>query len=256
VRVSDTSWRTGASLRRMSALLWGRVVETKLRDLERALKANFDPNQPRVPAGSGRESGRWTDGGGGVSDGSTAGRLAGGDSSDALSGQSGDDSLGEPPKIPRQRPPTSRARSRVYKQLAVWLVDFTVRKRITFLASLLDEAGWLEPAIDSIRTFSDPPKTLEELQQDVSTPAPGYDVHHIVEQTSAERDGFPRSMIDAPENLVRIPRLKHWLITGWYMVRNPKYGGASPRTHLRGKDWAERLRIGRNALVEFGVLKP
>jgi hypothetical protein len=43
-----------------------------MRALAEAIRAkyNFDPNQPRVPAGSGRESGRWTDGGGG------AGRLA------------------------------------------------------------------------------------------------------------------------------------------------------------------------------------
>lgn len=79
----------------------------------------------------------------------------------------------------------------------------TVGKRIAAFLTILDEAGWLEPAIDSIRTFADPPKSLEELQQAVSTSAPGYDIHHIVEQTSAEQDGFPRSMIDAPENLVR-----------------------------------------------------
>jgi len=40
------------------------VVEAKLRDLERAVKAGFDPNQPRVAANSGRTSGRWTSGGG------------------------------------------------------------------------------------------------------------------------------------------------------------------------------------------------
>ena len=34
-------------------LAWYRI-ETLLR------KANFNPNQPRVPAGSGQESGRWT----------------------------------------------------------------------------------------------------------------------------------------------------------------------------------------------------
>jgi len=41
------------------------VVEAKLRDLKHAVKAGFDPNQPRVPAGSGRTSGQWADGGGG-----------------------------------------------------------------------------------------------------------------------------------------------------------------------------------------------
>jgi hypothetical protein len=43
-----------------------------------------------------------------------------------------------------------------------------------------------------IEPYRDEPKTLEELQRAVSTPKRGYDVHHIVEQTSAEQDGFPR----------------------------------------------------------------
>jgi hypothetical protein len=54
-----------AQLYRLNWLLRARVVEAKLRDLKSAVKAGFDPNQPRVPAGSGRTSGRWTDGGGG-----------------------------------------------------------------------------------------------------------------------------------------------------------------------------------------------
>ena len=131
-----------------------------------------------------------------------------------------------------------------------------VGRRITALLTILDEAGWLEPAIDTIRTFADPPKSLEQLQRDVSSPAPGYDVHHIVEQTSASRDGFPSSRVNAPENLVRIPRLKHWMITGWYQIPNEDYGSMPPRQYLRGKDWEERVRVGHEALMEAGVLKP
>jgi hypothetical protein len=56
-----------AQLHRLNWLLHARVVEAKLRDLRRAVKAGFDPNEPRVPAGSGRTSGRWTGGGGGGS---------------------------------------------------------------------------------------------------------------------------------------------------------------------------------------------
>ncbi|WP_204376735.1 hypothetical protein, partial [Methyloceanibacter marginalis] len=166
----------------------------------------------------------------------------------------------KPPKFPEERPRSSRGRSRVYKELAKWIargvVKEVVGKRITALLTIVDEAGWLEPAIDSIRSFADPPKSLEELQQDAYTPAAGYDVHHIVEQTSAERDGYPRSMIDAPENLVRIPRLKHWMITGWYMIPNEDYGWIPPRQYLRGKAWEERVRVGHEALMEAGVLKP
>ena len=206
VQVSAASWRTSLQLRRMRALLWGKVVETKLRELERAIKANFDPNQPRVPAGN-PDGGQWTGGGGGDAGG------GGGEDSRASTdrqpsgvllasftpGGPGDD----PPKIPKKRPPTSRGRTRIYKEAARWLaravLKETVEKRIAAFLTILDEAGWLEPAIDSIRTFADPPKSLEELQQAVSTSAPGYDIHHIVEQTSAEQDGSPRSMIDAPD---------------------------------------------------------
>jgi hypothetical protein len=99
-------------------------------------------------------------------------------------------------------------------------------------------------------------KTLDELQRAVSNPAPGYEIHHNVEKTAAKKAGYPRQMIDGPDNLVRIPTLKHWLITGWYMTRNRKYGGLSPRDYLRGKNWAERTKVGLKALILFKVLKP
>jgi hypothetical protein len=54
VQVSEASWRASLRLHRMRALLWARVVESKLYALDRALKANFDPNQPRVPADGGQ----------------------------------------------------------------------------------------------------------------------------------------------------------------------------------------------------------
>jgi hypothetical protein len=121
---------------------------------------------------------------------------------------------------------------------------------------LLDAASWVYEGAQYIQAYADPPKSLEELQQSVSTLATGYDIHHIVEQTPAQQDGFPRSSIDAPDNLVRIPTLKHWQITGWYTTKNKNYGGVSPRAYLRGKDWAGRVKVGRDALIEYGVLRP
>jgi hypothetical protein len=97
---------------------------------------------------------------------------------------------------------------------------------------------------------------LEELQQDALTPKVGYNIHHIVEQTSAAQDGFPQSMIDAPENLVRISTFVHWEINAWYSTPNDEFGGLSPRDYLRGKSWDERVRVGEMALVRFGVLAP
>jgi hypothetical protein len=65
VTLPDVSFQLSAALHRVSWLLHASLVEAKLRDLRRAVKAGFDPNEPRVPAGSGRESGRWTRVGGG-----------------------------------------------------------------------------------------------------------------------------------------------------------------------------------------------
>lgn len=90
----------------------------------------------------------------------------------------------------------------------------------------------------------------------MSTPSRGYDIHHIVEQTPAEQDGFPRSLIDSRENLVRIPTLKHWQITSWFATKNEEFGGVSPRDYLREKDWNTRMSEGRKALIRYGVLKP
>jgi hypothetical protein len=94
------------------------------------------------------------------------------------------------------------------------------------------------------------------LQIAVSTPHPGTDVHHIVEQSPARADGLPDEMIEGPENRVRISRLKHWEITRWYATRNRDFGGQSPRDFLRGKDWHTRVRVGRERLIKEGILKP
>lgn len=63
-------------------------------------------------------------------------------------------------------------------------------------------------------------------------------------------------MINAPENLVRIPRYKHWEINAWYDTKLEAYELRTPRDHVRDKDWAERMRVGFRALIEAGVLKP
>jgi hypothetical protein len=80
--------------------------------------------------------------------------------------------------------------------------------------------------------------------------------YHIVERTSAEQDGFPRSQIEAGENKVLIPRYKHWEINAWYQTASKDFDGLSPRDYLRGKDWDERRKVGLDALIDHGVLKP
>lgn len=258
----EASWRMSMALLRIHTRIGHDILDRKVAALARAVKA-FDPNQPRVPAGN-PDGGQWTTtgGAGGVSAESTPASPEPGDTVSqpqnllvlaSLSRGSG----GEPPKVPKERPRTAAARTRVMREVGVWVLRQAVSKRTRALLTILDQAGWLEPLVDNIRTFTNPPKTLQELQGDVVAlkGKPGYDVHHIVEKGSAIADGFPNSMVNAPENLVRIPRLRHWAITGWYQVPNEDFGWKTPRSYLRGKDWAERQRVGRCALIDFGVLK-
>jgi hypothetical protein len=126
---------------------------------------------------------------------------------------------------------------------------------LTVLEAAAETALWLYDKYPSIKACLDGPKSLEELQGDVGKPRKGYDVHHIVEQTAADRDGHSPEDIDGPDNLARIPRLKHWEITGWYMTPNERYNYLSPREYLRGKSWEERRNVGLDALMDFGVLK-
>jgi hypothetical protein len=124
----------------------------------------------------------------------------------------------------------------------------------------LQAVTWLRDSLPAIYTYGDPPKTLEELQRDAQNPQPGYDIHHIVEQTPARNDKFPESMIDGPDNRVRVPRLKHWAINSWLGKPNPDFKDAngseiSPRDSMRGKSWDERYRFGTDVLKKFKVLK-
>lgn len=165
--------------------------------------------------------------------------------------------LGEPPKIPPEQPATAQALNTFLKAAAYWLADAALAgEPVGDFLLALEAAGWLSRGLPYIYAYLDPPKTWEELQQDALNPAVGYNIHHIVEQTPAAQDGFPWSLIDAPDNLVLVPTLKHWLISGWYSRSNPDFGDLSPRDYLRGKDWAERVRVGKMALVLYGVLQP
>lgn len=120
----------------------------------------------------------------------------------------------------------------------------------------MNNVEWLDGHHDLVQAARDEPKTLEELQAGVGLNRPGYDDHHIVEQTWAEYFGFARSQIDDPSNLVSIPRLRHYQITGWYATPNADYNGLSPRQYLGDKGWEERRQVGLDALVRFKVLTP
>jgi hypothetical protein len=120
----------------------------------------------------------------------------------------------------------------------------------------MEAAFWLDTDRAFIDAYLDEPKSLEDLQEAVSDRKLGYHIHHVVEQTPARMRGFSENLINGGDNLVRIPALKHWQITGWYGRPNERFGRLSPREYLQDKDWGERVRVGHEALVEFEVLKP
>lgn len=236
------------------------VVREVLRELR---KAGFNPNEPRVPAGN-PDGGRWTtDGGSGassdpriVSDATPNTNWMPG-AQYAANDLPGGPSLEEPPVIPPEEPATAQLRNAFLKTAAYWLAEAVLAgEPIGDLILALQAAEWLSKYLPYIYAYLDAPKTLEELQQNVFRPRVGYDIHHIVEQTPAKQDGFPDSTINGRDNLVRIPTLKHWQINGWYGRPNDQFGGLSPREYLRGKSWDERMRVGKDALILFGVLQP
>ncbi|MGN6471330.1 MAG: hypothetical protein ACTHLC_17315 [Rhizobiaceae bacterium] len=111
----------------------------------------------------------------------------------------------------------------------------------------LEEIGapeWLREYYPHIDAYTQGPKSLSELQAGAQSSRPGYDIHHIVEKGSALEDGLPRSLVNGPDNLVSIPRFKHWEITHWYQTRQKSFGLQSPREFLRDKSWDERYHFG------------
>ncbi len=157
------------------------------------------------------------------------------------------------PRVPPRRPPTSGERSAVAKAVAIALVE--AGAKASGLIEKIKETSWLYQSWPSIVSYVDAPKSFGELQTNALAPRPGYDRHHLAEQSSAEESGYPRRMIDAPENIVSIPRMKHWEINAWYQTPNEDFGRLTPREYLSGKDWNERQRVGLDALKKHGVLK-
>lgn len=64
MRASAASWNASVRLRRVNCVVRANLVELKLARLAFAVGAKFNPNQPRVPAGS-SDGGQWTGTGGG-----------------------------------------------------------------------------------------------------------------------------------------------------------------------------------------------
>lgn len=203
----------------------------------------FNPNQPRVPRGR-REGGQWTRG----------------DFTPTTDVDADDTSLRpvirisdeDPPEVPRPLPAKPGDRYRLARTIAIRLLRLSPQIRTALIAARI--AGLVDELAHDFVAYWDAPKMLAELQDAVGNGRKGYDDHHIVEQTPARRDRFPEKMIRSRENVVRIPRFRHWEINEWYSVKQEQYGFMSPREYLRGRSWEERYAVGIEALRRHGVL--
>lgn len=160
----------------------------------------------------------------------------------------GDIPTGDSPKIPKEPPRSTRERNILLRSLA---------RRLGPYVWVAAEAGsWIYDHKEEINSYFDAPKSLEELRKAANSPEKGYDIHHVVERNTAARDGSEAGLVEGPDNLVRIPRWKHWEINSFYEKPNEDYGRLTPRQYLKGKSWEERTRVGLDALRKVGVLRP
>jgi hypothetical protein len=177
------------------------IVRELILDLR---KAGFNPDEPRVPAGN-PEGGQWTrDGGNGaiISDATPDSTWKPGDQYAANNppgiGHNQGPSLEEPPPIPPRPPATPNGLNAFIKAAAYWLAAAGKGVAARYL-KILQAVYWVTTlALPYIRAYLLPPKTLQELQQDVLNPQVGYDIHHIVEQTPARKEGFPDDILTGP----------------------------------------------------------
>ena len=254
-----------------------------------ALKAGFNPDQPRVPAGN-PGGGQWTSGDAAagvmhirfpfaVGDGTELGIP---DEEDFLEGfyeseefvdfgefdtldgsdlTDFSDARRRPPLPPIESPlaiPSVPPEARQHINQIAREVARNPYLTIYYFSTITEAAGhWLNELHHEIKANQDSPKTLGELYDAMlRSDKRGYDRHHIVEQTAARTQGFPDSRIDGPDNLVLIPRYRHEQINSWYQKPNKGFDGLTPRQYLQGKSWDDHRRIGLDAMRMFGILKP
>jgi hypothetical protein len=183
------------------------------------LKAGFDPDQPRD------ELGQWTDAGGGDADDDEApnseaigaGDVDATDLSDARRRPPNLPPIDTLSNIPGAQPKTQQERNYIAQEVAR-----NARLASEYLSEIATSAShWLNEKYWEIKSFQDAPKSLGELHDGVfQADKRGYDVHHIVEQTQARNDGHPDKIIDRADNLVLIPRYRHWEINSWFQTKN------------------------------------
>lgn len=177
-------------------------------------------------------------------------------------GHNGGPPLDPPPRIPPIQPPgkgapVAVARAAARGVAAAILSAETWPIAFAFFATMEAVSWFAKSYLPYVTQYVKGPQTLQELQEAVKTPAIGTEVHHIVEQAPARREGFSEDMIEGRENRVRISYFKHLEISAWYskINYNTPFNGVTPRSYLSSKAWDEKYEVGLTALKYFGVIK-
>jgi hypothetical protein len=131
----------------------------------------------------------------------------------------------------------------------------------------------LDDLPDVIRSLFDPPKPLGELQSDkpprgfdteaelrayLGKPPPGYEWHHLIEQSRQYRPDLTnpegiRTWIQNTDNMVRVPVIKHYCISG--LMSEVAMPGTRFRDMVRAHDPQTQRDIGVSLLRMCGVVQ-
>jgi hypothetical protein len=245
-----------------------KTIDSERTELRRSPSfGGFDPaKHPRWPVGR-PEGGEFRPADGSDGDGGLSPLLVSDKKEPSDTAPDAGRQLEKPPDIPSKEPPTARERNTVFRHAAEWLARAMAlglsetSDRVRNFLDVLHATAWAATYLPLILSHLDPPKSLEELQNAVDEPRPGYEIHHIVEEQATSRNAqgnsrvFSEEQLQGHDNLVRIPYWKHRQINDWYSTLNRNFGQQTPREYLRGKSWDEHYELGLDALRQFGVLK-
>jgi len=161
------------------------------------------------------------------------------------------------PNIDPVPTPITKSTPISYWSVAKWVIRTAIRFApiagpLKFAIPALDGFAELAEKIPEAVSYFDPPKTLEELQDSAKRPAPGYHIHHIIEQNQQNAN---RLNVDSPENKVRIPTYRHQRISDLYSSVPDDLGGLTVREWVRSKSPEFQREYGLWALKWVGAMK-
>ncbi|MGD9614245.1 MAG: hypothetical protein AB7H90_11370 [Alphaproteobacteria bacterium] len=143
------------------------------------VKANFNPNQPRVPAGN-PDGGQWTDAGGSKQTPELP-QVSVAAADEVPPGSDAGPPLGEAPNIPSEPPITARERNSIVRRTAEWLRQAAALgaqrapdTRVRTVLRVLEGTARIVEYLPEIWSYLDRPKTLSELQDAVRDRGAGY----------------------------------------------------------------------------------